>query len=364
MIEATYEGDTERFCKLSQQLYPLPTPEEMQYTFERVKQIVVQGLQRKDTAEISEQVIHVLRDKVKFPFDGSACSEIVQGVQKGISSSRGSRKVSARSTKRFFESLLEECGYEGWQVTLDPNANGPRVESRLRRVFLPDRPFSLEDIKEYVSHELLGHVTRSIAGEHSLLGLLGMGTKGYMPTEEGLADYHERHVAMLHEQPFDDSGAWLGTLAVGLASGTGGGVPLTFSTLFSFFEPFLLLYRLLWRDDEDILTAKQRARRNAITRCLRTYRGVSNLERAGICLTKDVVYLRGHLLIERAVAEDETVLDRLAVGKVSLDLLPDLQELGIVAPRQVSILRKYAYDLELDNHILAFEQEDREVSQD
>ncbi len=113
-----------------------------------------------------------------------------------------------------------------------------------------------------------------------------------MPTEEGLADFHERHVAALHGQPFDDSGTWLGTLAVGLASGVVT-PPQTFSLLFSFFEPFLLLYRLLWRDDEDRPTAEQRARRNAFARCLRTFRGVPNLERPGVCFTKDVVYLRG-----------------------------------------------------------------------
>ena len=43
-----------------------------------------------------------------------------------------------------------------------------------------------------VSHELAGHVARSIAGESSLLGLLGMSTKGYLVTEEELADYYER----------------------------------------------------------------------------------------------------------------------------------------------------------------------------
>ncbi len=184
-----------------------------------------------------------------------------------------------------------------------------------------------------------------------------MGTKGYMPTEEGIADYHERFVTALHGQAFDDSGTWLGPLAVGLASGVAGH-PQTFISLFAFFEPLLLVYRLLWRNDEDMPTAKQRARRNALIRCLRAYRGVPDLRRAGVCFTKDVVYLRGHLQIERAVAEDPAVLDRLAVGKVALELLSDLQELGIVAPQQVVSLRKRAYDPELDNFIIAFERKD------
>jgi hypothetical protein len=264
--------------------------------------------------------------------------------------------ISSRAAKRFFEAVLKESGYEGWQVALDPNAAGPRVEAGLRQMFLQDSPISLSEIREYVSHELLGHVTRSVAGEYSSLGLLGLGTQGYMSTEEGIADYHERHVTALHGQAFDDSGSWLGTLAVGLASGVIAS-PQTFSSLFSFFEPFLLLYRLLWRDDEDRATAEQRARRNALMRCLRTYRGVTDLQRPGVCFTKDVVYLRGLLKIERAVADDERVLDRLAVGKVALELLPDLQELGIVVPQQFSSLRKLAYDPGLDDYILSFEQE-------
>jgi hypothetical protein len=84
---------------------------------------------------------------------------------------------------------------------------------------------------------------------------------------------------------------------------------------------------------------------------------VTDLQRPGVCFTKDVVYLRGLLEIEHAVADDETVLDRLAVGKVALDLLPDLQELGIGAPQQFSSLRKLAYDPGLNDYILSFEEE-------
>jgi hypothetical protein len=358
MIEATYEGDCERFWELTRQLNPLPTVEEMDYTLARVKQIISQGLQRQDTVEVSQQVIRVLRERIGFSLDLPSNTEVVQSIQRSRSepSSHAPRAVSSQAAKRFFEAVLGDSGYEGWQVVLDPNASGPRVEAGLRQLFLQDSPTSLSEIREYVSHELLGHVARSVAGEYSSLGLLGMGTQGYMPTEEGIADYHERHVAALHDQAFDDSGSWLGTLAIGLASGVVT-PPQTFFPLFSFFEPFLLLYRLLWRDDEDRATAEQRARRNALIRCLRTYRGVTDLQRPGVCFTKDVVYLRGLLEIEHAVADDETVLDRLAVGKVALDLLPDLQELGIGAPQQFSSLRKLAYDPGLNDYILSFEEE-------
>jgi len=66
-----------------------------------------------------------------------------------------------------------------------------------------------------------------------------------------------------------------------------------------------------------------------------------------------VVYLRGWLKIEQAVAQDETVLDRLSVGKVALELLPDMQELDIVT--SIKSLRKRASDPDLDDYILSFE---------
>ena len=57
-------------------------------------------------------------------------------------------------------------------------------------------------------------------------------------------------------------------------------------------------------------------------------------------------------MIERAVEQDETVLDRLAVGVVALEQLPDLQELGI--PPSPQPLGRLAYDPDLDSYILSF----------
>jgi hypothetical protein len=74
----------------------------------------------------------------------------------------------------------------------------------------------------------------------------------------------------------------------------------------------------------------------------------------GICFLQDAVYLRGLRLIEQAVTEDETVLDRLSVGVCALEHLPDLQELGILSAPQP--LRMLAYSPDLNDYILSFEQ--------
>jgi tetratricopeptide (TPR) repeat protein len=366
LIEATCEGAGERFWVLTQQLYPPPTSTEMQYALEQVRQVLLHGLKppgtevtgeieqgRRDARrEACQQVVEILRYQFHLPLDLSG--EPNGDFGGAFSPLPDAPMISAQGAKRFFEAVLQSCGYSGWQVLLDPNVQGPRVEAGLQHIFLPAEPIPLDELREYVSHELIGHVARSIAGESSLLGLLGIGTKGYMSTEEGIADYYERQAAAVHGGPVDDSGIWLGTLAIGLACGVAG-PPQTFSSLLAFFEPFLLLYRLRWRDDEDRQIAERRARRNAITRCLRTFRGVPDLVKAGICNTKDVVYLRGRWLIDQAAAQDETVLDRLAVGKVAYELLPELEKLGI--PASTPSFRTLVLDPDLDAYIMSFERE-------
>ncbi len=265
-------------------------------------------------------------------------------------------QISARPAQRFFDAILRESGYEGWRVVLDHTAQAPRIEQGLRQFILPAQtPLTVDQVREYLSHELGGHVSRSVAGERSSLGLLGIGTNGSLATEEGLALYFDRQTATVQGKRFDESRLWLGTLATGMASGVLTS-PQDFLSLYTFFASFLLLYRLLWRSDEDLPTAQGKAQSMALARCLRTFRGVPDLTMPGVCYSKDALYLRGYLMISAAVANEEAVLDRLAVGVVALQQLPDLQELGLVAPSQP--LRKLALDPNLAARILSFADDD------
>jgi len=361
LIEATYEGNSEKFWEYNLRLNPPPTPEEMHYALSRLRLIVLRGLQYSETMDVSQKIIKYLREKCQFALEQSSDEEGVLEGSKDItaSSSQRQRIVSIQTAKRFFEAILQEYGYEGWQVVIDPNATSARVEQGLRQMFLADRPLSAEQIRHYISHELAGHIARCLAGEHSLLGLLGIHTKNSLETEEGMAVYYDRQTAILDGQAYDDTAIWSATLAAGLASGVISS-PQTFLSLFSFFEAFYLLHQLLQRLNADVQKAQEAARRHALVMCLRIYRGVPNLERAGVCYTKDAHYLRGLRKIEQAVAQDETVLDRLAVGVVALDRLSDLQELGIVTTPQS--LRKLANDPELDAYILSFEESENHSS--
>ena len=170
--------------------------------------------------------------------------------------------------------------------------------------------------------------------------------------------YHERQIALLHGESINAKSSWAGTLATGLASGVVT-PPQTFLSLHTFLAFYALLNQLLHHLDADVQKAQQYAHHYALSQCLRTYVWTPDLKRVGVCYLQDAVYLRGIRLVERAVAEDKTVLNRLAVGVVALELLPDLQELGILSAPQP--LMTMAYDPDLDTRILSFEVAEEQV---
>lgn len=355
MIVATYEGNSELYKELNRRLGFEPTRDEMDEALGYVKRTLQQGLKSKETEEVSQQVIQFLQERFQLSFDLSSGESVaIQEVsQEAISpSSEPQRMVTAQTAKRFFEAVLRDYGYEGWHVIVDSAARVNRVEGAARHLFLRDGSFSLDTIRHLFAHEFAGHVARSTAGERSKLGLLGIGTKNYTAIEEGLIAYQEQQAAVLYGKTVDREGIWLGTLATGLA----GGIvtpPQTFLELFTFLEQFYLLRNLLEQPQQAREVAHDKAQNRALSRCLRTYRGVPDLEQAGVWYGMDVSYLRGQRAIKQAVAEDATVLDRLAVGKIGLDALADMQELGIVSTPQP--LKTLAYDPALEHYILSFE---------
>jgi hypothetical protein len=354
LIEATYEGNTQRFWECNVRLLPLPSREDMLYAFARVKYVVKQGLELPQTAEISQQVEEFVRTRLHLSLDLTPEEEAhPERIHIRSNTTTQQPMISAQAARRFFTRVLRDNGFTGWQVTIDQNATAARVEKGARQVYLPDRRFSLAEIKHLFIHELAGHVARCLAGEHSRLGLLGIQTKNCQPTEEGILLYNERRAASIRGESIDDSGTRLGLLALGFACGVMT-PPQTFLSLFTFLERYELLVRLLMYPEANKEELQKRARQYALTMCLRKYRGVPDLEQPGVCYLQDVVYLYGLRLIETAVAQDETALDRLAVGKVALEYLPDLQELGIVSAIQP--FKKLIFDPNLDSYILSFTQ--------
>src|SRR5258708_6431753 len=61
LIEATYEGNSEKFWEYNLRLNPAPTQEEMHYILSRVRHIILQGLQYPEIVEASERLLQFLR---------------------------------------------------------------------------------------------------------------------------------------------------------------------------------------------------------------------------------------------------------------------------------------------------------------
>jgi tetratricopeptide (TPR) repeat protein len=362
LIEATYEGDIDKYWACNLRLEHKPTEEEMEYTLVPIKRMVFRGLTRPETREIGQQLSEFMHThlhlSLNLPPDAEEREEEPQ--ETAASPIQPQQTISHQAVKKFFEAALQEGGCDGWRVEIDHKAIHPRVEGGLHTFFLPNGNFRLNEVRYWFIHELAGHIALNVAGERSRLGLLGISTKNRSATEEGLLSYYERQIAALRGQTPREPRVWMGTLATGLASGVIT-PPQTFQSLLTFLVLYALLHQLLQRPNSDVQKAQEQAQKYALHICLRTFRGVPDLERVGICYLKDSVYLRGSRMIERAVAEDKTVLDRLAVGKVALELLPDLQELGIVSSPQP--LRRLAYDSELDAHILSFAQAEEQSAQ-
>ncbi|MHB8595806.1 MAG: hypothetical protein ACYDER_03235 [Ktedonobacteraceae bacterium] len=359
IVEATYEKNTERFWELNQAVFQTPTPDEMAYAISWVKRLLQQGFAQPETAEISQQLLNYIQERLHLSLDLSA-SENEPPVAYALQPATA-RTVSVDVARLFYEAVLYESGYEGWRVNVDTSGGGvTRVEWGLRQLILVEESLTLEKIRHLLAHELAGHVARSFAGEHSPIGLLGIGTQNCSATEEGLALYYERQLVASHGGFFDDSGSVLGTLATGLATGIGT-PPQTFSSLSPFIEQLIFLYRRLlrpWRNKE---SDQKVARKLALTRCLRTFRGVPELEKAGVCYLQDATYLRGILEIERLASQHEEMLKRLAVGMIACDRLSILQPLKIAPPPQP--LQSILGDPELDTYILSFENIKEGVAQ-
>lgn len=353
LIEATCEGDTDTFWEWNLRSFTSPTAEEVEFALIPIKRMVLQGLKHPQAREVAQQLSELMQRDLHLSLDVLLDVEESEEIHSHEQKASPSPRVGVQAARKFFETALREGGCDGWRVEIDPKALHPRVEGGLRTFFLSNGPFRLDDVRYWFVHELAGHIGRNVAGERSPLGLLGISTKNYQPTEEGFNHYHEHQRETLQGQVVHQPEMWMGTITTGLASGVIT-PPLTFRALSTFLELYALLNQLLRRPNADIQKARQSAQQYALHICLRTFRGVPDLERAGVCYLQDAMYLRGTRMIERAVTEDKTVLDRLEVGKVSLEVLPDLQELGIVSTPQ--FLRQLTYDPHLDTHILSFEQ--------
>jgi len=355
MILATQRGQVESFTRYNEAIHGRPEAEELQQAFIFVGRLIAQGRQRADTVEVSERV-HAMLQAVGAPISiprQVARSEVTPKPP-GVHSSPPYR-FSPQTLKRFLDATMREYGFDGWETIIDATANVERIEQLTQRLILPDKALSLSGVRQLLKEEVEAHMFRAVAGAKSRLDLLATGTRGFMATEEGLAEYKDREWARRQGKTVEEfsAGGLFGLLSTGLAAGILS-TPMTFSHLYRFLEAFLVLYRSVLLIDKDVDRARAKAPDLARQRCLRTFRGVPDLTVPGAAYLKDWLYHHGRLQVEEAMLHDQSVLQRLMVGVVGLDQLPDMLELGIVEPPQSP--RWLAYDPELASYIQAFEE--------
>ena len=367
-VEATYHGDADAFAYYNSCVYPVPSPREMDFALSQLLKQLQRGLKRRETAAISAHLLEYLQQRQLLPSSkeledkGDADDQdVTHGGHQETPSLQEQVAFPTTTIKRFFEMVLHEYHLDSWKVLIDPAALVTRVEPQIQAILLPETPVSFDKALYLLSHELESHTFRYVAGARSALALLGIGTKGYLATEEGLALYADLMTARALNPQAPENIPWMGTLATGLACGArlSSGVkipPHSFRSLFLFLEQYFLLSGILNGTAHTIEAARERAHALALTRCLRTFRGVPDLNHHGICSVKDNCYVQGYLSIKDAIAQQgEEVLTRLMVGAMALEQLDDLAVLGIITPALSP--RWYARDPNLLERITSMMQE-------
>jgi len=186
-----------------------------------------------------------------------------------------------------------------------------RVEPKLtagaatgdRTVFIADRRFSLREAWRLALHEVLGHLTAAENGRRQLLRLLEWGSAFCFADQEGVALSIEQRFGVLDRARLRAlAGRVLATRNMHAGAAFG--------------ETARSLLRDHGFSAQDAIAITERA-----------YRG------GGVA--RDVGYLRGYLRVRRALAQGETTLDELRMGRICLAALPELRNLraqGLVQP--------------------------------
>ena len=206
--------------------------------------------------------------------------------------------ISAENMFEQIQAELSKFGLHDWQVFLRTGISRCRVNPNNKRVLIdPAAKFHELDLIKLVVHEVYGHVFRAENGSRQPLSLLGTTLLNYLDTEEGITKHLERlwKVDKLSVAPYKH------TLAVNFA------MTHSFSETFDFMLPFC------------------KTEKGAFKQVLRAKRGLGNSSKMG-AYTKDVIYLRGDLKIQKYLANGGEFND-LYFGKVSTQHIPALRKL-------------------------------------
>lgn len=228
--------------------------------------------------------------------------------------------VSPEEFKNILEFALEKINaHTEWQVIIDDNKTGLSVNQKEKTVSVPNKPREeLENkIKSLIMHEVGTHVQRRINGERSKMALLGPGYDRYVRGEEAAATYNEQKIL-----GFDEFAGIDGILAIGLVKGIDSSKKNSEKSeedyrncveLYNILVKFFTINKFL--ETKNFEKAKSNAHVSAKNRCIRTFRGINNLQnKKGECFERDVVY-SDNMKLWRIIKNDGFDEEKIFLGK-------------------------------------------------
>lgn len=209
--------------------------------------------------------------------------------------------------RAMFEQALRQHGLTDWKVIARPHISSTNVESANRTIIIrADGLYSMTMMKRLVVHEIETHVLRAANGYLQPLRIFGAAViPGYLATEEGLALVNEERAGYVDNDRLRLLAARV--LASHLA------------LLTSFREIYQQLRDYGVSEEEAWITVK------------RTKRGLGDTTLPGGFI-KDHVYLWGKIKLEQYLVAGGD-LARLYVGKIGLEMIDLVEQLGMVPPR-------------------------------
>lgn len=202
------------------------------------------------------------------------------------------------------EDFLEESKLSNWKVKIQEKQTSDIAINKNGSILLREGvKFTENRLKAVIIHEICTHIYRLENGRLQPYKIFEQGTAGYLTTEEGLAVYNQKSLAI----PMGQKEHWAAfrVIAIHMAK------KMSFQELFSFFKEEYGL------DDE-----------SAWKTCVKTKRGLSDTSQYG-GFTRDAVYFRGFLQIQSYLEQHgRRGFKELYVGKIAIDDVEYLKYLG------------------------------------
>ena len=199
----------------------------------------------------------------------------------------------AQDVKEALEKALKKYRLKDWKVDFSDKKLTTVYIAEKKITVCKDRKFSAKDPKRLTVHEIGTHILRAENGYNQPFKIFALGLKGYLETEEGLANYFEEITGNKSNEIFRD---YAGRVIA---------VDCVYKNL-DFRECFDKLINLDFGQEQ------------AWNLSLRAYRGGGYI--------KDHVYLEGYLKVKEFFKGNQK-LDNVYIGKIGIKDLPLIERL-------------------------------------